>query len=116
MLGEQVGVRGGDGFAQCGEEGCFEFGGELVGELHVGVLVDEDFELEVPPEIDDIVDVDADRVVEEELAVFFDCEPFGEWSLTETFLDLSVGVDVVLGDFCIDTVFAFVEDVLDGFG
>lgn len=115
MLGKEIGVRGGDGFAEGGEEGCTEIGSLLVGLFHVGVVVDEDFELEVPPEVDDIVDVDADGVVEVEFAVFFNFEPDGERGLAEAFLDLGVGVDVVLGDLGIDAVFAFVEDVLDGF-
>ncbi len=116
VLGEEVGVGGGDGFAQGREEGGFEVGCLLVGLVHVGVVVDEDLELEKPAQVDYIVDVDADRVIEIELAGLFDFEPDRQRGLPEALLDLGVGVEVVVRDFGIGAIFAFVEDVFDGLG
>lgn len=116
MLGEEIRIGSRDGLAEGGEEGCLEGFGEFVGLFHIGIVVDEDFVLEVPSKVNHIIDVDADGVVEIEFTVFFDGQPLGEWGLAEAFLDLGVGVDVVFGDLCVGPVFAFVEDVFDGFG
>lgn len=83
MLFEQVGVGHADGLAECGEEGRFEFFCSLWGGLDVFFGVHEDFEFEVPAEVVDIVDVDADGVPEIQLADFGDGEPFGEWGLAK---------------------------------
>jgi len=83
--------------------------------LDVVFGVHEDFELEVPAEVVDIVDVDSCGVDEVEFADFGDGEPNWEGGLAESLDDFVVGVDGVVGDFGGDFVGAFVEDIFDGF-